>query len=133
MQDMTGLQVIAMTKTTESPFYTVSEAARLLEVSPVTIWRWIESGRLPAYRLGPKNIRIRKEDLESMIKPARAKEVTMNKEGAEIKPATEEELARRKSVVSQILAKRRERIIAPLTTTDLVRKVREDERKSYAH
>src|SRR3990172_887127 len=105
---MRGLQVGAMTRTTESLFYTVSEAARLLDVSPVTIWRWIESGRLPAYRLGPRNIRIKKEDLESVIKPARAKEVTVNKERVEIKPATGGELARSKSVVSQILAKRRE-------------------------
>ena len=33
-------------------YYSISEAAALLGVSRVSIWRWIRSGRLPAARLG---------------------------------------------------------------------------------
>jgi excisionase family DNA binding protein len=62
-------------KPREMEYCTVREAARLLKVSPATIWRWIEAGKLRAYRVGPKNIRIGKRDLESMIKPARAREM----------------------------------------------------------
>ena len=56
-------------------FYTVPEAARLLEVSPVTIWRWIAMHRLPAYRVGPRRIRVKREDLEALIQPTQGREV----------------------------------------------------------
>lgn len=68
--------VIAMKRNAERPFYTVTEAAHLLDVSPVTVWRWIETRRLPAYRVGPRRIRIRKEDLMAVVQPARGEEVT---------------------------------------------------------
>lgn len=121
-----------MSKRTDSQFYTVPEAARVLDVSPVTIWRWIEADKLPAVRVGPRNIRVKKGDVESMIRPARAKEVTMERDRVQIEPATGKELARRKALVDRILANRKERVIAPLTSAELVRKVREDERRSYA-
>lgn len=52
-------------------YYSVAEAAELLGVSPSTVWRWIDAGRLPAYRVGPKNIRIARADVEAAIRPAR--------------------------------------------------------------
>jgi len=52
----------AMTDETERPYYTVAEAAHLLDVSPATIWQWIEARKLPVYRVGPRRIRIRKGD-----------------------------------------------------------------------
>jgi excisionase family DNA binding protein len=55
----------------EREYCTVAEAALILHVSSSTVWRWIDSGILPAFRLGPKNIRIRKADLEAVVKPAR--------------------------------------------------------------
>jgi excisionase family DNA binding protein len=55
----------------EREFYTVSEAARVLDVSRTTIWRWIDIGKLPAYRVGGRTIRIRREDVETMRRPAR--------------------------------------------------------------
>src|SRR3989304_2608550 len=58
--------------TDETDYATVSEAARLLRVSVPTVWRWIDSGRLPAYRVGSRSIRIRRADLESLVRPARA-------------------------------------------------------------
>ena len=110
----------------ERQFYTVAEAARLLNVSPVTIWRWIEAQKLRAYRVGPRNIRIRKEDLDDMIKPAREKEPAIDdREVIRFEPVPEEELARRKKLVDQILARRKGRIIAPLTGVDLIRMARE--------
>jgi excisionase family DNA binding protein len=67
-------------------FYTVPEAARLLEVSPATLWRWIATRRLPAYRVGPRRIRVRREDLEALIRPARSGEAVgmTDKEPGEI-------------------------------------------------
>ncbi|MDO8691519.1 MAG: helix-turn-helix domain-containing protein [Dehalococcoidia bacterium] len=123
-----------MPETSASQFYSVSAAARMLDVSPSTVWRWIEAEKLPAYRVGPKKIRIRKEDLEAAIRPARARrgEVRTDKERIVFEPPTDEELERRQALVSRMLAKRKERVIAPRTAADLVRKAREQERGSHA-
>jgi excisionase family DNA binding protein len=64
---MAALEQVADRRT-----YTVTEAARLLSVSRSTVWRWIESGRLRAYRVGPKTIRIREKDLDEVVIPAKA-------------------------------------------------------------
>lgn len=61
-------------------FYTVPEAARLLEVSPATLWRWIAMRRLAAYRVGPRHIRVKREDLEALIQPSQGEDVTGVKE-----------------------------------------------------
>jgi excisionase family DNA binding protein len=121
---------ITLTSSQESDYYTVAQAAKVLDVSPSTIWRWIKADILPAYRVGPRKIRIKKEELLSIITPARTKEVSM--ENPPLPPPTEEELARRKTLVAQILAKSKDRSIAPLTTADLVRQARAKERRSYA-
>ena len=55
-------------------FYTVPEAAARLGVSRETIWRWIDTGRLPACRLGDRTVGIRPADLEQPLartRPAR--------------------------------------------------------------
>ncbi len=46
-------------------------------------------------------------------------------------PVSPEELARRHALLEQILANRERRNIAPLTSADLVRQVREEEYRSY--
>jgi len=56
-------------------FCTVPEAARELKVSQSTIWRWIYSRRLRAYRVGPRRIRIRKQDLGAVVRPVEGKGV----------------------------------------------------------
>ena len=49
---------------------TIPEAAAALKVSPVTIARWLKQGRLPAYRMGPRAVRIRRDDLTEVLKPS---------------------------------------------------------------
>lgn len=46
--------------------FTIAEAARHKGVSTVTVRRWISRGDLPAYRVGPKLIRIRPADLDAV-------------------------------------------------------------------
>lgn len=48
---------------------TVAEAATLLKVSIVTVQRWIKQGRLPAYHLGPRRVRVRRADLLTLMSP----------------------------------------------------------------
>lgn len=55
-------------------YVTVTEAAKLLNVSPSTIWRWIDQGTLAAYRIGHRRVCLKKTDLTSMITPARRQE-----------------------------------------------------------
>ncbi|MBI3973520.1 MAG: helix-turn-helix domain-containing protein [Chloroflexi bacterium] len=75
---------------TARQYVTVAEAARLLQVSPSTIWRWIQADKLPAYRVGEKTIRVRKADLDAIIRPANvpAKGVTTMKESKAATPST---------------------------------------------
>lgn len=121
-----------MSSSQETDYYTVAQAAKVLDVSPSTIWRWIKAAKLPAYRVGARKIRIKKEELFTIITPARAKEVSMEKQPPTLQPPPPEELERRKRLVAQILAKSKERSIAPLTTADLVRQARAKEQSKYA-
>lgn len=47
--------------------YSTSEAAKVLGVSIRTIYRYVDSGRLKAKRLGTKTIKIAEEDLKRFI------------------------------------------------------------------
>jgi excisionase family DNA binding protein len=44
---------------------TVDEVAERLGVASRTVWRWIDDGTLPAYRLGARLVRVREEDVET--------------------------------------------------------------------
>jgi excisionase family DNA binding protein len=122
---------ITMTSSQENDYYTVAQAAKVLDVSPTTIWRWIKTAKLPAYRVGPRKIRIKKQDLPIIITPARTKEVSMEKQPPTLQPPTAEELARRKRLVDRILQLREQSTIVPLNTADLIQQVRSQERNSY--
>ena len=111
-------------------YLTVVEAAKALKVSPSTVWRWIQSERLTAYRVGQRTIRIRREDLEALAEPIRSSSGVTSGEGIFAEP-TPEELVRRQALVARIHANRKERSIAPLTASDLVRQVRQEEEESY--
>ena len=47
------------------------EAAKLLNISESTAWRWINQQLLPAYRVGHKRVYVKRPDLAPLIKPAR--------------------------------------------------------------
>ncbi len=47
---------------------TVEEAASRLKVNPVTVRRWLRSGRLPGQNLGHRiGYRIREEDVHALL------------------------------------------------------------------
>lgn len=51
-----------------SPLLTTAEAARKLTVSDETIRRWIADGKLPAITLPSGQYRIRKADVEAILR-----------------------------------------------------------------
>jgi excisionase family DNA binding protein len=115
-----------MTTTEHQDYCTVSEAAAFLSVNPSTIWRWIKTGKLPAYRVGHKNIRIKKQDLAAVIQPV--KEVKMDKEReALFAPPSQAELRRRQELVAQIMVNRQQRDIRPLSSAELVELARKED------
>lgn len=50
-------------------YVTVAEAAKRLNVSHPTVWRWIRAGKLAAIRVGPKAIRIDEAELATLVQP----------------------------------------------------------------
>ena len=50
----------------EEEFLTVAEVAELLKLNRQTIRNWIESGQLPAYRIG-RRVRISRTDFDGLI------------------------------------------------------------------
>ena len=59
--------------TDEADLLTIPEAAEILKVSTVTISRWLKQERLPAHRVGPRAVRIRRGDLAKVMAPARGR------------------------------------------------------------
>jgi excisionase family DNA binding protein len=55
-----------------STYVSVSEAASLLGVNRVSVWRWIRAGLLPVSRFGRRTTRIRRADLETLVSHTRA-------------------------------------------------------------
>jgi len=56
-------------QTVDEQYLTVAEAATLLRVAPSTVRRWIRQGDIPAYRLGPRRVGLKREDLSAVIAP----------------------------------------------------------------
>ena len=85
----------------------VAEAAELLKVSTVTLRRWIKQGRLPAYHVGPRKVRIRREDLTKALTPTHQAEGSAIKEGTPIsttltvRPLTEDEVAQQLRAIEE--------------------------------
>src|SRR3954469_22004822 len=52
----------------DCPYYTIAQAMAVLGVSRPTLWRWIRSGKLPAYKVGPRSTRIKRVDLEAVLR-----------------------------------------------------------------
>ena len=105
---------------------TPKEAAAFLKVSTVTIKRYLKQGRLPAYHIGPRAIRIRRQDLQRVLHPAPRQEVNMTPEQARSKTPPAHELHRRQILAKEIMTLREKNDIQPLTTADLVTQAREE-------
>ncbi|WP_350002558.1 helix-turn-helix domain-containing protein [Pseudarthrobacter sp. WHRI 8279] len=50
-------------------FLTLAQAAEIVGTSERTVRRLIESGSLPAFRIGPRAVRVRIEDVRAQAKP----------------------------------------------------------------
>ncbi len=60
---------MAATRRESLPTYlTLAEAARVTQQSVKTIRRRVSDGTLPAYRLGPRSIRVRLDELEAVAR-----------------------------------------------------------------
>jgi excisionase family DNA binding protein len=115
-----------MSTTTNRDYYTVAEAAERLNVSHSTVWRWIRSGKLPAYRVGSRNIRIKQSELDKMVEEVHTEPDWEHMSFEErrrflLRPPTEEELKRRREAYERTLQNRKDRSIAPMTSDELVR------------
>jgi excisionase family DNA binding protein len=71
---------------------TLGEAAKLLKVSIVTLRRWIKQGRLPAYHVGPRKVRIKRSDLTKAFTPTYQEEVSAMPERIPVRPLTDAEV-----------------------------------------
>jgi len=47
-------------------YYTIKEVAKMLKVAYLTVYRWIQDGKLKAYKAG-KQYRIGKADLDKFL------------------------------------------------------------------
>ncbi len=54
---------------TTTEWLSIGEAGRLFKVGRTTLHRWLKQGRLTAYRVGPKAVRLRRADLERLVTP----------------------------------------------------------------
>jgi excisionase family DNA binding protein len=77
-------------------YYSISQAAELLGVSRVSIWRWIRAGHLPVVRLGHRTARIKRDDLERLpihIGPSGYRSRVVREMGADQNPDADAALA----------------------------------------
>lgn len=90
---------------TETDLLTISEAAKLLKISTVTIHRWLKQGRLPAYQVGPRYIRIRRQDLAKVLTPVARREGEAMTEvmpvRTTVRPLTEKQVQQRLEAIKQ--------------------------------
>lgn len=105
-----------MATTTQDDLLTVQQAAEMLQMSTSTIWRWINQGDLPSYRVGQRRVRVRRGDVERMIRPRNneARSASENPEAVMPPPMTEEQrqralatLERLRILRAQLLEERR--------------------------
>ena len=105
---------------------TVQETAQMLRVHPMTVRRYISSGRLTAVRIG-RRIRVPLEAVGRLAKPVDPREHAGPVKPFVFKRPSAAELARRRELADRTLKNREKRDIRPLTTADLVRMGRDDD------
>ncbi len=64
--------MLNIAKMTEEKYYTIEEVAEMLKVVYLTVYRWIQDGKLRAYKAG-KQYRIKKEDLDYFLNKVKTK------------------------------------------------------------
>jgi excisionase family DNA binding protein len=79
-----GIPMPASDRTAE--LLTLAEAAKLLKVSPATLHRWLKDGRLRAYRVGPRAVRVARADLAKLLVPTTVPEEPGSNEAPPISP-----------------------------------------------
>lgn len=52
---------------TEEQYYSIEEVAKMLKVAYLTVYRWVRTGRLLAYKVG-KQYRIKNGDLHLLVR-----------------------------------------------------------------
>ena len=99
---------------------TLTEAAELLKVSVVTLRRWIKQGRLPAYHVGPRKVRIKRSDLTRAFTPTDHEEVSAMVERIPIRPLTDvevreglEALKESEALIARLRERRKGQPLAP--------------------
>jgi excisionase family DNA binding protein len=109
---------------------TLGEAAKLLKVSIVTLRRWIKQGRLPAYHVGPRKLRIKRSDLTKAFTPTYQEEVSAVPERITIRPLTDQEVSQglealkeSEALIEQLRERRKGQPLAP--SWPLIRQERE--------
>ncbi|HZR99840.1 MAG TPA: helix-turn-helix domain-containing protein [Chloroflexota bacterium] len=85
---------------------TVAEAATVLKVSPITIHRWLKQGRLTAYRVGPRAVRISRSELTRLLTPHHAAEASPMPEigraaDVPVSPPSQTQIDRRLAAIAQ--------------------------------
>jgi excisionase family DNA binding protein len=48
-------------------YMTINQVADVLNVCRRSVYRWVHDGTLPAYRMGPKLVRIKREAVEQFM------------------------------------------------------------------
>lgn len=56
----------------EETYYSTKRVAKILDVKTITIRRWIQAGKLIAYKIG-KELRIKKSDLDKFLEENKVK------------------------------------------------------------
>jgi putative molybdopterin biosynthesis protein len=58
--------MLNMTNVQDDRYYSIEEVAKMLKVVYLTVYRWIQTGKLTAYKAG-KQYRIKQSDLNSFM------------------------------------------------------------------
>jgi excisionase family DNA binding protein len=113
---------------------TIVEAAKLLKVSTVTLHRWIKQGRLRAYHVGPRKVRIKRSDLTKLLTLSTREEVSAVPERIPVRPLTDAEvregleaLKESEALIQRLRERRQGQPLAP--SWPLIRKEREERSK----
>jgi len=64
--------MLNITNMTDEQYYSIEEVAKMLKVVYLTVYRWIQDGKLKAYKAG-KQYRIKKNDLDNFLNKVKTK------------------------------------------------------------